>query len=158
TPLGVLGEVPGPAAAEPQEFVVPLADYRHGGFRRQGGPDNLPDAPHQLRVARVGAAAVRLPAGAPLLLPAPPAAVEQLPVPPLRREAADRRLAEVVYEHILGADHAVARRADTHGVVVVLEQADLEPLVQRPDAVKHLTAHRRAEHGRHWDVEVAASE
>ena len=52
------------------------------------------------------------------------------PYRPRRDELAERPLAEVMDEYVLGAHDAVAGVAHARRVVVVLEQADLEALVE----------------------------
>src|SRR5207244_4242107 len=87
------------------------------------------DALFQILVARCRPAGVWLPRPAPLLLEAAAVRFQQPPVFTSRNQAAERRLAEVVNEHVLGADEAIPGPANPQGVIVVLEQADLEPFV-----------------------------
>src|SRR6266542_1611382 len=108
---------------------------------------NRTDPLHELLVLLAPPALVRFPDQAPLLLESPPVRVKKLPVIPGRHQLAERRLAEVVDEHILSAHHPVPRRADAHGKVVVFEHAYFIALVERPDAIVDVAAHGRTEHG-----------
>ena len=55
-------------------------------------------------------------------------------------------------EGVLRQDDAVACRLHTRGVVVVLEEPDLEALVERPHRLEDVMAKRHAEHRRNGHV------
>src|SRR6185503_5785728 len=98
----------------------------------------------QAFVLGVGPAPVRLPGLAPLLLEAALVLLEDLAVLPGRHELAERRFPEVVHEGVLGADEPVSGLAGAPRVVVVLEHADLEALVERADAAEDVPAEGEA--------------
>src|SRR5690348_10888423 len=57
-------------------------------------------------------------------------------------------------EDVLGADHAIARATNSHGVVIVFKKPYFKALVQRTDALVNLTPQRGAKHGRGADVKA----
>ena len=151
-----LREMPRLPPFEPQQLAVALADHRDPRAGRHGSRHELTDAADQLAIRGLLAPLVRLPRDAPLLLPPRAVRVEDRAVLPRGPEPADRRLPEVMHEHVLGADDAIARLTHAHRVVVVFEQADLEALVERSDRLPDLAPHRRAEHRHRPDVEQLA--
>src|SRR5262249_16314965 len=109
----------------------------------------------QRAVAGSFAALVRLPRHSPLVFPPHAVGVKETAVLTGRTQPADRRLSEVMDEHIVRADDAVSLLPHANRVIGVFEEADLEPLVEWTDSVPHLAADRRAEHRRRTDVEAA---
>ena len=92
------------------------------------------------------AAAVGFPGDPPLILVAASVGVKELAIAAVRRQLPQRRLPEVVHEHVLGADDAVAGPVHAASVVVVFEHADLEAVVERPDRLEHGPPQGEAEH------------
>ena len=66
---------------------------------------------------------------------------------------AERAHLPVMHERVARAPHGSARLADAAVVVVVLEEADAEALVERPDLLPGPPRHGRAEEREHRDVE-----
>src|SRR5205823_10188625 len=54
-------------------------------------------------------------------------------------------------------DHAIPGRPHAHGVIIVLEKANLETLVKRADSFVGVPAHPGAEHRRSADIKYLSS-
>src|SRR5262249_16867188 len=155
-PVLTLREMPGSPAVEFQQLGVTLADNGHRRARRYGIANETANTFGQLSIGRLVAALVRLPRDTPFRLPSRTVRVIDVAILAGRSEPADRRLAEVVHEDVLGARDPVSRLPHAHRVIVVLEEADFETLIERTDRVPHLTPQRRAKHDHCADVEQLA--
>src|SRR5215510_12918152 len=108
-PVLTLRKVPGFVAFELQQLDVTLADDRHRRARRNGVTNEATNTFDQLPIGRLVAALVALPRDAPLRLPSRPVRVIDGAIFAARSEPAERRLAEVVHEDILGTRDPVSR-------------------------------------------------
>src|ERR1051326_5298787 len=100
--------------------------------------------------------AMRAPARRPLLVEAPAVLRKQRAVGAGAGEPADRCLTEVMDEHVLGARDLIATQPDPAHVVVVLEHAQPEALVERPDLLIDLAPQGCAEQGQRGDLRARA--
>ena len=69
--------------------------------------------------------------------------------------AQERPAAEMVDERVAGDHGPIARLDRPQAVVVVLEAADAEPLVQQADRVDHLAADQQAEPDQAVDLDAS---
>src|SRR5437879_13229378 len=105
-PLTGLGlrKVPGQASVQPPEIFIAATHHQHRRRGWHGLRHPSPDAFGEMLVLGLRAAPVWVPGLTPLLLEPRAVRHQQLFVLAGRYELAERRLAEVVNEHVLGAD------------------------------------------------------
>src|SRR5262249_24522923 len=120
-----------------------------------GRADQLLDAPDQPQIISISPASVWLARSAPFCLPPLTIGVEKGAIGASRGKFADRRLAEVMDEHVLSTADVVPSHSHPHGVVIIFKQANSKLLVERTDARVHVTPQCGAEHGDHADFKTA---
>ena len=148
-----LWKMPAAAISEPEELVVTLAEDQHGGPGRSGVVHQLTHARDQRIVVRPCPPGMRRPWHLPLLLPPLPIGMEQVAILTGLGQPSYRRLAEVMDEHILGARDAEPRCPDPHRQVVIFEESDVKPGVERPGRVPYRAPQRGTEQRGGTDVE-----
>src|SRR5699024_10736675 len=125
----------GPLAVELDELVIAVAHDQAARPLQRVHPRHHADGALDAFVVRIAFPAVPRPLGTPLLLETSAVGAELLGVVPCACKLAERRLAEVMDKRVLGADDAISQPPEAQRVVVVLEQADAEPLVEEPGSI-----------------------